>query len=571
MKVLLAAVNAKYIHSNLAVYCLRAYAKERYPESEIAIAEYTINQPFDEILTDLYRRNPDVLCLSCYLWNITEVGQILRETAKILPKTAIWLGGTEVSYNAREVLENYPMVQGIMKGEGEESFTELVAYYGKLKERKQLRDIEGLMFRDENGEIIETENRPILDLSTVPFVYEHIEDFQNRIIYYESSRGCPFSCSYCLSSIDKCLRFRKIELVKKELQFFIDHEVPQVKFVDRTFNCKHDHAMAIWKYITEHDKGITNFHFEVAADLLNEEEIELIRRMRPGLIQLEIGIQSANPKTIREIHRTMDLKKVRAKVERIREKGNVHQHLDLIAGLPYENYESFGHSFNEVYAMHPDQLQLGFLKVLHGSFMYDNAEAYGLVWQERPPYEVLSTKWLPYGDVIRLKKVEEMVEVHYNSGQFANTMEHLVKEFPSPFDLYVELGEYYEKNGLFGINHSRLARYENLWQFIRTQIPDRADSYREWLTLDLYLRENVKNRPAFAGENQVTKEEMTAFYREEAETHRYLKEYDGFDARQLRKMTHLEKINGKYLLFDYRNRSRLSQNAATYEVCFSNE
>ena len=571
VKVLLAAVNAKYIHSNLAVYCLRAYAKERYPESEIAIAEYTINQPFDEILTDLYRRNPDVLCLSCYLWNITEVGQILRETAKILPKTAIWLGGPEVSYNAREVLENYPMVQGIMKGEGEESFTELVAYYGKLKERKQLRDIEGLMFRDENGEIIETENRPILDLSTVPFVYEHIEDFQNRIIYYESSRGCPFSCSYCLSSIDKCLRFRKIELVKKELQFFIDHEVPQVKFVDRTFNCKHDHAMAIWKYITEHDKGITNFHFEVAADLLNEEEIELIRRMRPGLIQLEIGIQSANPKTIREIHRTMDLKKVRAKVERIREKGNVHQHLDLIAGLPYENYESFGHSFNEVYAMHPDQLQLGFLKVLHGSFMYDNAEAYGLVWQERPPYEVLSTKWLPYGDVIRLKKVEEMVEVHYNSGQFANTMEHLVKEFPSPFDLYVELGEYYEKNGLFGINHSRLARYENLWQFIRTQIPDRADSYREWLTLDLYLRENVKNRPAFAGENQVTKEEMTAFYREEAETHRYLKEYDGFDARQLRKMTHLEKINGKYLLFDYRNRSRLSQNAATYEVCFSNE
>lgn len=341
--------------------------------------------------------------------------------------------------------------------------------------------------------------------------------------------------------------------------------------MDRTFNCKHDHAMAIWKYITEHDKGITNFHFEVAADLLNEEEIELIRRMRPGLIQLEIGIQSANPKTIREIHRTMDLKKVRAKVERIREKGNVHQHLDLIAGLPYEDYESFGHSFNEVYAMHPDQLQLGFLKVLHGSFMYENAEAYGLVWQDRPPYEVLSTNWLSYGDVIRLKKVEEMVEVHYNSGQFANTMEHLVKEFPSPFDLYVELGEYYEKNGLFGINHSRLARYENLWQFIRTQLPDRADSYREWMTLDLYLRENVKNRPAFAGENQVTKEEMTAFYREEAETHRYLKEYDGFEARQLRKMTHLEKIDGKYLLFDYRNRSRLSQNAATYEVCFSNE
>ena len=566
MKVLLTAINAKYIHSNLAVYSLRAYAGKYAQQTEIA--EYTINQTMDDILSDIYRKKPDILCLSCYLWNILYVEQLITEIHKVLPKMQIWLGGPEVSYNAVSVMEQYPQVTGVMCGEGEETFLELMEYWNQ--ERESLDTIKGIVYR-ENGTCRQNPPRPVMDLSKVPFVYDHIEDFQNKIIYYESSRGCPFSCSYCLSSIDKCLRFRNLELVKKELQFFIDHEVPQVKFVDRTFNCKHSHSMAIWTYLKEHDRGKTNFHFEVAADLLNEEEMELIASMRPGLIQLEIGIQSANPKTIREIHRTMDLKKVRAKVERIREKGNVHQHLDLIAGLPYENYESFGHSFNEVYAMHPDQLQLGFLKVLHGSFMYDNAEAYGLVWQERPPYEVLSTKWLPYGDVIRLKKVEEMVEVHYNSGQFANTMEHLVKEFPSPFDLYVELGEYYEKNGLFGINHSRLARYENLWQFIRTQIPDRADSYREWLTLDLYLRENVKNRPAFAGENQVTKEEMTAFYREEAETHRYLKEYDGFDARQLRKMTHLEKINGKYLLFDYRNRSRLSQNAATYEVCFSNE
>ena len=566
MKIFLTAINAKYIHSNLAVYSLKAYAKKY--QDQIGLAEYTINQNLDDILKGIYRDHPEVLCISCYIWNISYVKNLIREVHKVLPDTAIWLGGPEVSYDARKVLEEHPEVTGVMKGEGEVTFLELAGFY--LEGISELAKIEGITYRD-GDQIQENPWRGITDLSTIPFVYKDLEKFENRIIYYESSRGCPFSCSYCLSSIDKKLRFRDLELVKEELQFFLDHNVPQVKFVDRTFNCKHDHAMAIWKYLIAHDNGITNFHFEVAADLLNEEEIELIRRMRPGLIQLEIGIQSANPETIREIHRTMDLKKVRAKVERIREKGNVHQHLDLIAGLPYENYESFGHSFNEVYAMHPDQLQLGFLKVLHGSFMYDNAEAYGLVWQDRPPYEVLFTDWLPYGDVIRLKKVEEMVEVHYNSGQFANTMEHLVKEFPSPFDLYVELGEYYEKNGLFGINHSRLARYENLWQFIRTQIPDRADSYREWLTLDLYLRENVKNRPAFAGENQVTKEEMTAFYREETETHRYLKEYDGFDARQLRKMTHLEKIDGKYLLFDYRNRSRLSQNAATYEVCFSNE
>ena len=566
MKVLLAAVNAKYIHSNLAVYCLRAYAKERYPESEIAIAEYTINQPFDEILTDLYRRNPDVLCLSCYLWNITEVGQILRETAKILPKTAIWLGGPEVSYNAREVLENYPMVQGIMKGEGEESFTELVAYYGKLKERKQLRDIEGLMFRDENGEIIETENRPILDLSTVPFVYEHIEDFQNRIIYYESSRGCPFSCSYCLSSIDKCLRFRKIELVKKELQFFIDHEVPQVKFVDRTFNCRHDHAMAVWSYIADHDKGKTNFHFEVAADLLGEDELKLIETMRPGLIQLEIGVQSVNPDTIREIRRVMRFEEVKRVVSRIHEGGNVHQHLDLIAGLPFEDYNSFRNSFNEVYALQPEQLQLGFLKVLKGSCMQERAGEYGLQYQDRPPFEVLSTKWMSYADIIRLKGIEEMVEVYYNSGQFQNTLCVLERAFLDSFSLYEELSRYYEVNALHMLNHSRITRYEILYRFAVEHDEKCAEEYRKSLTIDLYLRDNVKNRPAFAGEPALKKEEAAAFYDREAVEFRYLKGYEQYDKRQIRKMTHLEKMDGEFVLFDYKNRDVLTNQASVYYI-----
>lgn len=567
MKILLVACNAKYIHSNLAVYDLQAYASD-YAD-HIVLKEYTINQQKDDIMRDIYLEHPDVVCVSCYIWNLSFVKELMADLIKILPGADFWAGGPEVSYDAEKFLTENSEFKGVMVGEGEETFKELAGYYVE-KNPQNLKDMTGICYRD-GDQIIHNGWRQIMDLSSIPFIYKDLSEFKNRIIYYESSRGCPFSCSYCLSSIDKKLRFRDTETVKKELQFFIDNKVPQVKFVDRTFNCKHDHAMAIWKYINEHDNGVTNFHFEISADLLREEELQEMSTMRPGLIQLEIGVQSTNPDTIKAIHRTMDFEKLKGIVDRIHSFGNIHQHLDLIAGLPYENYESFGHSFNEVYAMHPDQLQLGFLKVLHGSFMYDNAEAYGLVWQDRPPYEVLFTDWLPYGDVIRLKKVEEMVEVHYNSGQFANTMEHLVKEFPSPFDLYVELGEYYEKNGLFGINHSRLARYENLWQFIRTQIPDRADSYREWLTLDLYLRENVKNRPAFAGENQVTKEEMTAFYREETETHRYLKEYDGFDARQLRKMTHLEKIDGKYLLFDYRNRSRLSQNAATYEVCFSNE
>ena len=553
MNILLTAINAKYIHSNPAVYSLRAYAcrygGSRY-EEEIRIAEYTINQPADEILMDIYVRHPDILCISCYLWNISYVEQLIREIPKILPDTKVWLGGPEVSYNAREMLNVYPGLAGVMCGEGEQIFLELLETYAAGNEPEEILTA-----------------REALDLSSIPFIYEHIEDFDNRIVYYESSRGCPFSCSYCLSSIDKCLRFRDPDLVRRELQFFIDHEVPQVKFVDRTFNCRHDHAKAVWSYIKEHDRGITNFHFEVAADLLNDEEIALIRSMPPGLIQLEIGVQSTNPDTVREIRRRMDLAKVEENVAAVREARNVHQHLDLIAGLPYEDYDSFAQSFDRVYAMKPDQLQLGFLKVLKGSLMHEKTEEYGLVYQDRPPYEVLSTKWLPYRDVIRLKKIEEMVEVYYNSGQFRNTMEQLVRAYTSPFEMYGALADYYEKNGLSRISHSRIARYEILHHFIEeTEGAERIAEYREWLTLDLYLRDNVKNRPAFLGENRVTPDEAAAFYKAEEEERRYLSGYEGYDRRQMRKMTHLEKIREEVLLFDYRKRNPLNGDAAVYKV-----
>lgn len=568
MKILLAAVNAKYIHSNLAVYSLRSYACN-YGEvnrNEIEIAEYTINQPVDDILMDLYKHRPDILCFSCYLWNISYVEQIMTEIAKVLPDTRIWLGGPEVSYRAEEVLRQLPEAEGVMRGEGEETFLELTRCWTAGVE---LRTVQGITWRMESGEIAVNPERPVIDLSRVPFVYGHIEDFRNRIVYYESSRGCPFSCSYCLSSVDKCLRFRDIELVKEELQFFIDHEVPQVKFVDRTFNCRHDHAMAVWTYISEHDRGITNFHFEVAADLLNEEEIRLIRRMRPGLIQLEIGVQSANEQTIREIRRTMKLSEVEQKVAKIHEGRNVHQHLDLIAGLPFEDYRSFGQSFNRVYAMKPQQLQLGFLKVLRGSLMYERAADYGLIWQDRAPYEVLGTKWISYDDVIRLKRIEEMVEVYYNSGQFCNTLEALEQEFSSPFAMYETLASYYEKNGLFRMNHSRIARYELLMKFICSltdQEKEKQREYREWLTLDLYLRDNVRNRPDFLGPCSVSGEESAAFFKKEEEQRRYLKGYAGYDRRQMRKMTHLERIRGKLLLFDYTRRDPLTGNAVLIQI-----
>ena len=564
--ILLAAINAKYIHSNLAVYSLKAYAKKY--QNQIGMAEYTINQNPDDILKGIYRDHPEVLCISCYIWNISYVRNLIREVHKVLPDTAIWLGGPEVSYDARKALEEHPEVTGVMKGEGEVTFLELAGFY--LEGISELAKIEGITYRD-GDQIQENPWRGITDLSTIPFVYKDLKKFENRIIYYESSRGCPFSCSYCLSSIDKKLRFRDLELVKEELQFFLDHNVPQVKFVDRTFNCKHDHAMAIWKYLIAHDNGITNFHFEVAADLLNEEEIALIRTMRPGMIQLEIGVQSTNPDTIREIHRKMDFAQVSEVVTRVQEGHNVHQHLDLIAGLPYEDYDSFEKSFCDVYQLRPQQLQLGFLKVLKGSFMYQAAPEYGCVCQSREPYEVLYTRWLPYDDVLRLKLVEEMVEVYYYSNQFGKTLRAIEKLFDNPFALYEALGAFYDKKGYMDISHTRIRRYEILQEFLQEYVDEeQMDYYRQLMICDLYARENMKTRPAWAKDLKAYKRDIREFYLKEEETHEYLPEYEGYDEKQLARMTHLERMDYDpdtgvrepcWILFDYRSRDVLTYDA----------
>lgn len=546
MNIVLTAINAKYIHSNLAVYSLRAYAQDY--KHEIEIAEYTINQQVNDILMDLYKKTPDILCFSCYIWNLTYVEAVIREIRKIMPGVPIWIGGPEVSYDAKGVLERLPEVTGVMFGEGEETFLELMRHYHQ--KGKPLKEIDGIAYRDEQREIQQNPWREVIDLSAIPFVYDDMEDFRNKIIYYESSRGCPFSCSYCLSSVDKCLRFRDLELVKKELQFFIDEEVPQVKFVDRTFNCNHKHAMEIWKYLVEHDKGITNFHFEVAADLLNEEELQLIGQMRPGLIQLEIGVQSTNERTIKEIKRTMKFSEVSRIVKSINEHHNVHQHLDLIAGLPYEDLQSFKQSFNDVYCLHPEQLQLGFLKVLKGSYMEQQKESYGLVYQSRPPYEVLYTNWISYEDILELKMVEEMVEVYYNSGQFLYTLRQLEKEFDSPYQMFYELGRYYEKHQLHMVNHSRVRRYEILLEFICTKGVSDEQLYRELLVFDFYLREKAKSRPAFAGEYSVSKDAKRQVGRL---THIEQFDYDVMgDCRKERQM----------ILFDYENRCKLTNQAS---------
>lgn len=530
MNILLTAINAKYIHSNLAVYSLRACAGE-YRDA-VELAEYTINNQKDYILEELYKRKPDVLCFSCYIWNIDYVTDIAREYKKLCPSVPIWVGGPEVSYEVEAFLRENPYIDGVMIGEGEDTFRELCAYYhansdmDNVNASKKLADISGIAFRDANGSVIFTPVRPIKNMSEIPFCYDTLDDFSNRIIYYESSRGCPFSCSYCLSSVDKTLRFRDTRIVKRELKFFIDQKVPQIKFVDRTFNCNHAHAMELWRFIKANDNGVTNFHFEISADLLNQEELELISDMRPGLIQLEIGVQSTNEVTIKEIHRTMKLERLKEVVRLIQSGNNIHEHLDLIAGLPYEDYDSFGRSFDEIYELKPNQLQLGFLKVLKGSYMFEHATEYGIVYHDKPPYEVMSTKWLSFDDVIKIKRVEDMLEVYYNSGQFEITMKLMECIFDSAFEFFQELGDFYEANGYFGMSHSRIRRCEILLEFLalylhgcdsnaitsvvlsenagdrdNTDFDEKAQIYRmiqESLIFDLYYRENCKSRPGWA-------------------------------------------------------------------------
>ena len=547
MKILLAACNAKYIHSNLAVYDLQAYAAE-YAD-HIVLKEYTINQQKDDIMRDIYLEHPDVVCVSCYIWNVSFVKELMADLTKILPDADFWAGGPEVSYDAEKFLTENPEFKGVMVGEGEETFRELAGYYVE-KNPQDLKDMTGICYKD-GEKIIHNGWRQIMDLSSIPFIYKDLSDFKNRIIYYESSRGCPFSCSYCLSSIDKKLRFRDTEMVKKELQFFIDNKVPQVKFVDRTFNCKHDHAMAIWKYINEHDNGVTNFHFEISADLLREEELQEMSTMRPGLIQLEIGVQSTNPDTIKAIHRTMDFEKLKGIVDRIHSFGNIHQHLDLIAGLPYEDYDSFRHSFNDVYALKPQQLQLGFLKVLKGSHMMEMCQEYGIVYKTREPYEVLSTKWLDYDHVLKLKTVENMVEVYYNSGQFQNTLEYLEGFFPDAFSIYERLGNFYMEKGYGDVSHTRMRRYEILLEFLEDVSEISMDQVKDQMVYDLYLRENLKSRPGFARDQKPFERQIWDFRKRE----------------KVAKNAHVEVFaDGTVLLFDYADRDPLTNNAHVTDV-----
>ena len=569
MRCLLVAINSKYIHSNPAVYLLRECALRDLKQKqifgvEVELAEYTINHHASEIFDDIYLHHADLVCFSCYIWNIEYVRQLVRNLKNLCPSVKIWVGGPEVSYDCESFLRSLLQVDGVLYGEGEKSFPALIEYYAaREKDANPLSKTfpDGAAWLDENGIFHQTSPQPLTPMEDLPFIYDEagrMDGFKNRIIYYETSRGCPFSCSYCLSSIDKKLRFRPLDTVKKELAFFLEQRVPQVKFVDRTFNCKKSHAMAIWQFICDHDNGVTNFHFEIAADILDEEEIALLKTMRPGLVQLEIGVQTANHDTIHSINRKMDLARVAQVTEKIRQFHNIHQHLDLIAGLPLEDYESFGHSFDVVYKMKPSQLQLGFLKVLKGSPMQAQASQYGILSQAEPPYEVLKTPWLSYDDIIRLKGLEEMVETYYNSGQFSNTVKVLCKQFDRPFLLFEALSYEYRARKMHEKKHSREAQYQFILDFAaaRTTLDDIL--VRQVLTLDYYLRDYARKRPSFALDQDSYKEEIRAVC---------LNAFPESSYKDVIRDYHIEVFvppftdEKQFVLFDYQHRDPLDQNA----------
>lgn len=545
MKILLTAINSKFVHSNLAVRYLKAFTKDM--DYDCNIREFSINDREEKILEEIIKESPNVVAFSTYIWNIEMIKRLSNLIKLVDENIEILYGGPEVSYDSQNILRE---LNGdyIIEGEGEKTYREFVEY--KLQERS-LEDIRGLYYKKDNN-IFFNGKRPLMNMNEVVFPYEEDENLDNKIVYYESSRGCPFNCSYCLSSTIHGVRFLDIERVKKELSYFIKKEVKLVKFVDRTFNCNHKFTMAIWKFLINQDTKI-QFHFEISADLLKDAELELLRKAPKDRFQFEVGVQTTNDEVLNRINRFVNFSDIKEKVDELLKLRNIKQHLDLIAGLPGEDYNSFKRSFNDVYSIKPEEIQLGFLKLLRGASIREEAVAYGMKFSPYPPYEILKTKDLSYGELLKLKKVEEMVDKYYNSQKFNNIINYLVKQFDNPFDFYYELGKYFDKKGYFNRNIGNSEYYKVFLDFNMEILKGDKDILNELLRFD-YLNFNKKRGiPDFIGRSIKREEEEEI---KDMLRHKYsFKEYylESFDIDIQSFLNDSIIINKKdYYLFGYR-------------------
>lgn len=540
MKILLTTLNSKFIHTNLAIRYIKESIKDL---ADVEIREYTINNQLDYILKDIYLAGYDAVFFSTYIWNVYDIVKLCENLKKVNPKLIIGLGGPEVSYDSEDAMAKYEFVDYILRGEGEMVMRDLVKYFnGEI----DIKDVDGVTYRCD-GEVIKNKERELLkDLDLIPSPYENlnVKEYENRIVYYETSRGCPFNCQYCLSSAIKGLRYFSIDRVKRDLKKLIDAKVSQIKFIDRTFNANKKFAKEIMKFLMENDNGYTTYHFEVTAHLLDDDMLEFLKDCKEGLFQFEIGVQTTNQEALDAVGRRDDFEKLSHVVKTIESYQNIHQHLDLIAGLPYEGYDSFEKSFNDVFALQIEQLQLGFLKMIKGTGMRARAEEFEYEYKNYAPYEVLCNKFISYDEILKLKDIEDILERYYNSNNFSLSVKYIIENYysESAFKFFEDFANYFNEMGYFHLAQGKNQLYSILADFYKEKIGENYDLFMEILKYDYVSLGKISSVPNIFNKLEVKdmKARVHEFLHNRENLEKYLPKHVDTPAKYILKYVHFE-------------------------------
>ncbi|AVD36020.1 B12-binding domain-containing radical SAM protein [Clostridioides difficile] len=567
MKILLTTLNSKFIHTNLAIRYLKEFVRDLI---EVDMKEYTINNDLDYILKDIYKNEYDIILFSTYIWNVGDIVKLCDNLKKIRPNTKIALGGPEVSYDSYDAMKKYDFVDYILYGEGELIFRDLVLH---LQGKMEINDVNGLVYRQGNEIIVNKPMELLQNLDEIPSPYENLNprEYENRIVYYESSRGCPFNCQYCLSSTIPGLRYFSLERIKRDLKALIDARVSQIKFIDRTFNANRKVAMEIMDFLMKNDNGYTTYHFEVTAYLIDDKMLEFLADCKEGLFQFEIGVQSTNEKTLDAVGRRDDFKKLSHVVQTVASYRNIHQHLDLIAGLPYEDYKSFENSFNDVFNLGIEHLQLGFLKMIKGTGMRKVADEHGFKYKDYAPYEFLYNNYISYEETLKLKDIEDILERYYNSKNFVLSMRYIIGRFykQSPFKFFEVFAKYFDENGYFDLAQGKNQLYKILMDFYNEKINIDNDVFNDILKYDYISLGKTSNIPQFFNKLDVDdfKNRCHVFLQDNDNLSTYLPSFVDKPAKHIIKYVHFEpfRFNVVDLKNDINTEIREAENVVLFE------